>query len=410
MATPISPLPDLSQYNYDIGDTTQVVVKQNAINQEIEQLGQNINTTIASINDDVDFIEGAAQTLDAAQIVHAPNSGLPNEAGTAYAADVVTGDGDETPARLVNNSRLIIYSRDKERQQLEAASGGLCTIERTTNGQACHMFVLPKTRWEDLLPGQELGTGVHEAFLENGVEKSELLIGMYMAAEINGEMVSQPRTTGRRSIDWDESVAAAKSAGFELLGNWEWSAVAFWCMANGYQPTGNTDFGRSHSDTYQRGVYDDDSVSNEYTLLGSGPNEWNHNNAANGIADLVGNRWEWVRGFKMVDGRIFLAPDNDPSLTDSAWADSGYDLPGNADPWSSATQVGATQQVQRALIAPNGVTDPDGQLYANLSGEHFPLRGGNRFLAAGAGLGALSLGYGRDTSFSFIGLRLSRLV
>jgi len=62
MATPISPLPDLSQYNYDIGDTVDVVTKQNAINAEIEALGQRINATVASINTEVQAVEDVAQT------------------------------------------------------------------------------------------------------------------------------------------------------------------------------------------------------------------------------------------------------------------------------------------------------------------------------------------------------------
>lgn len=101
MATPITPIPDLSQYNYEIGDTVEVVTKQNALNAEFEALGQDINTTVASINDDVDFITTARNELDAAQIVHAPGSGLPNEAGTAYSSDVTTSATDTTAGRVL---------------------------------------------------------------------------------------------------------------------------------------------------------------------------------------------------------------------------------------------------------------------------------------------------------------------
>ncbi|CAH1044561.1 hypothetical protein [Halomonas sp. TD01] len=306
-------------------------------------------------------------------------------------------------------STFQIYVPDPLRRSVESASGGKCTVEYTANKQPCFMHVIPKLRWEDLMPGQELGTGTHEAFIENGVEKSELLVGMYMAAEINGEMVSQPRTTGRRSITWDQSVSAAQASGFELFGSWEWSAVALWCMANGFQPRGNTDFGKSHSHPHERGVYDADSVSNEYTLLGSGPNTWSHNNSPNGIADLVGNRWEWVRGFKMVDGRILLTPDNDPALAENAWVDTGWDMPSNRT-WSTVDSAGAPQSVKRALIVPNGVSDPDGYLYTNLSGERFPLRGGYRSTGAYAGLAALFLIIARSSSNAYLGLRLSRLV
>lgn len=331
----------------------------------------------------------------------------------AYADQAITDHtgtaDDQLPTTQQIRDTFDLHVPDPLRRSVEAATGGLCTVERTPNGQPSFMYVIPKIWWEDLLPGQELGTGVHEAFLESGAEKSELLIGMYMAAELNSEMVSQPRTTGRRSIDWDESVAAAENVGMNLIGNWEWSAIAMWCMANGFQPRGNTDYGRSHSHPHERGVYDSVSGGDEYTLLGSGPNTWNHNNAANGIADLVGNRWEWVWGFKMVDGRIFLAPDNDRGVAESNWVDTGWDMPGGGT-WASQDSTGAPQSVKRALIMPNGVADPDGKLWTNLSGERVPRRGGSRNAAGGAGLAALSLSDGRTYSGSDVGLRLSRLV
>jgi hypothetical protein len=83
MSTPISPVPDLSQYNYEIGDTTSVVLKQNAINAEIDTLVPKINTAITGINQDVDDVNAAAANLNVEQIVHAPGSGLLNAAGSA---------------------------------------------------------------------------------------------------------------------------------------------------------------------------------------------------------------------------------------------------------------------------------------------------------------------------------------
>lgn len=303
-----------------------------------------------------------------------------------------------------------IFKPDPERRAFEAATGGQCTIERTPNGQSSYMFVLPKTQWEDLLPDKELGEGTHEAFIEDGVEKSELLIGMHMASKVNGELVSQPGHAARRSIDWDTSVSEAQAVNMQLMSNWEWSMVAFWCMANGFQPRGNTDYGVSHSHPWERGVYDGDAGGgNEYTNTGSGPNTWNHNGAANGIADLVGNKWEWQRGFKLQDGRVFMVPDNDPDLSESAWVDTGWDMPSNGT-WADSDAADAPQSIKRALIAPNGVADPQGKLYTNLEGERYPMRGGSRYYRGSAGLGALRLNSPRTTSGSYRSLRLTRLV
>lgn len=310
------------------------------------------------------------------------------------------------------NANFDIHIKDKEREAFEAATGGACTIERTADGDAAHMFILPKMRWEDLVPSGELGTGVHEAFLENGVEKSELLIGMYQAASMTGSgdssarLTSQPGLVPRRSINWDASVSAAQAAGFGLMSNWEWSAIAFWCMASGFQPRGNTDLGQSHSHPHEQGL----NVEYDNTATGSGPNSWNHNNAQAGIADLVGNLWEWQWGLKLVDGRAFLAADNDKSLVESAWVDTGFDMPDAINPWSAMDSAGAPQSLQRALVVPNGVADPDGRYYVDLTGERFPFRGGHRSGGGGAGLGALNLSSERTSASYSIGLRLSRLV
>ncbi|WP_237673693.1 hypothetical protein [Vreelandella profundi] len=300
-----------------------------------------------------------------------------------------------------------IWIKDKEREAFEAATGGTCTIERTAGGQACHMFILPKLRWQDLVPGGQLGEGTHEAFIINGVEKSELLIGMYQSATLGSELVSQPGLVPKRSINWGDSRAQLQSAGFDMMGNWEWSAIAFWCMANGYQPHGNTDNGKSHSHRFEQGV----NVEYDNVRTGSGPNTWRHNSAANGIADLVGNLWEWQWGFKMVDGRIFLASDNDKSTPETAWTDTGWDMSSTGNFASSfdAENV-APIDVRRALIMPNGIADPGGTLYTALDGERLPYRGGYRNSGSDAGLGALYLYYVRTGSYTSVGVRPTRLV
>lgn len=91
MATPINPLPNLTQYNFDIGDIEEVVTKQNGVNAVLEQLGPQINATVTSINTDMAEIDSVKNDLNPAQIVHAPGSGLSNPAGTAYSRDTGTG-------------------------------------------------------------------------------------------------------------------------------------------------------------------------------------------------------------------------------------------------------------------------------------------------------------------------------
>lgn len=352
--------------------------------QQVEQIAQSVGSTAGSIEQIAQQVSG-----DATQ-------------ASESASDAVAAK--EAAEQALGGFDILIV--DVERRQFEAATGGACTIERNTAGEPCHMFILPRMLWEDLVPSGELGTGTHEAFLVDGAEKSELLIGMYLASRGGGSsLVSQPKFNPRRSINWDNSRAEAQAAGFDIMSNWEWSAVAFWCMANGFQPRGNTSAGRSHSHPHERGL----PVAQNSTETGTGPNTWRHNGAPNGIADLVGNVWEWQWGFKALDGRIFMAPDNDKSLVESAWADTDWDMP-SGRVWSSMDNEGASQEVMRALIAPNGVADPDGRLYTNLEGERFPNRGGSRNNAGHAGLGALTLGNERTVANSTRGLRFSRLV
>ncbi len=371
-----------------------------------------------------DAVEQAG--LDAASVA-ADRSAVESSA-TQVAADAASAVAAKAAAEAARDQAVAIadpeeaieaafdiWIKDKEREQFEAATGGACTIERTAEGDAAHMFIIPKLKWEELVPSGELGTGVHEAFLENGVEKSELLIGMYQAASMTGSgasstrLTSQPGLVPRRSINWDASVSAAQAAGLTLMSNWEWSAIAFWCMANGFQPRGNTSNGKSHSHPHEQGR----NVEFDNTETGSGPVAWRHNQAAQGIADLVGNVWEWQWGFKMVDGRIFLAPDNDKSLVESAWVDTEWDMPSaSSSNWANfySAENEAPLDVRRALIMPNGVADPDGSVWTNLEGERFPSRGGSRYHGGNAGLGALSLGNERTLAYISRGLRFSRLV
>ncbi|MBM1145645.1 hypothetical protein GN155_017815 [Alcanivorax sp. ZXX171] len=312
-------------------------------------------------------------------------------------------------------SSIDILIPDQHRRAVEAATGGLCTVERTPNGQPCYMHVLSKTRAEDLAPGGELGTGMHEAFVVNGQERSTLLIGMFLAAEVNGELVSQPGREARTRQNFDTQMAAAQAlgAGWHQMTIWEWAFVSLWCMANGFEPRGNTNYGRSHSHPFEVAARTDGLAPGDsglgYTYTGYGPNTWRHNAAPNGIADLVGNVWERLNLMKIVDGRVMLAPDNDPSLSEADWTDTGWDMPGNGT-WAASDNAGASDALKRALVVPNGTLDPGGYLYTNLTGERLPIRGGGRIYGGSAGLGALSLHYERGGAHSNFGLRLARLV
>jgi len=335
-----------------------------------------------------------------------------SDAGTAAAADVITSPEDTTSGRVLTvGASPTILSVDPLRKAVESESGGRQTVIYTAKGEPCIMYVLPRFNMEDI-PGWTAGTGTHPAFMFNGVAATEIFIGVHEASELNGEAVSQAGRVPWVGINYDNARAAcqANGAGWDLMSIWDWAAVALWCMANGFEPRGNTNHGRHHDSKWETGVRQDgatyapgDSSGIGNILTGSGPNTWRHDNSPAGISDLVGNVWEWLYGMKILDGVVQLAPDSG-DYTEAQYTNTGFTLP-SARTWSTIDATGAPDSLKQALIVPNGVADPTGYQYINLTGERLPFRGGARDTAGTAGLAAVNLSYGRTIAYSALGFR-----
>jgi hypothetical protein len=334
---------------------------------------------------------------------------------------------------------MMVFSPDSLRQQVEAATGGHQTVLYNDKGYPGYYYVLPKFRYEDLGYDSELGTGVCTAFLKGGVEKSEVFIGAYPAVIKDGRALPLPGFDPTASIDWDDAKAAceANGPGFHMMTAHEWAAVSLWCMANGFEPRGNTQYGRAYDATHevgrrQDGIAPGTASGTARTLAGSGPASWRHNGEFNGIADLVGNAWEWQHLMKLVDGRILTTPDNDYDLAEGSWTEQdayldssgasgsgevvlSHEVANSGDGGTSSASVTwasmttsvsyvSNQLLKRLLIEPVGIL-PAGTIYARNYGERFPYRGGAWSNTSDCGLGAVNVSHERSNTYTSVVVR-----
>ncbi len=359
------------------------------------------------------------------------------EADRAAAAANATAEAGAGSLMRVGGAAIL----DSERYSLERATGGSQTIIRDSAGNANAMFVLPRFSYADLGMTADMGTGDVTAFdFGSGSIKSEIFIGAYLAS--GSGAVSAPRQDPRASLDHTAARAAcaAKGAGWHLMTAHEWAAIALWCMANGYEPIGNTNWGRSHAKTWMVGDRADnrapgDASGTGRTQTGSMGVEATHNKSLAGIADLVGNIWEWQDGFLLQDGRFKLSSHNAQVEASWTFADAFLDasIPtggsvilsnavnnrlgaigenGNAGnsanvDWRSMTKSGgyvSNQALRRLLIEPATIL-PQGRLYMRNFGERLPARGGVWDNGASAGLAAVGLHCSRAFTHTTFGFR-----
>ena len=350
-----------------------------------------------------------------------------------------------------------ISSADALRQSVEAATGGLNTVVYDNNGNPSIMVVVPKFNLQDI--DASLGTGTHPAFIVGGVEKSEILIAKYPASIFDSRAQSIPGQDPATGVDWDEAdgYCTAKGAGWHMMTNAEWAACALLAWKQGFEPRGNTDWGRDYARTDETAVRPDGgdpgaASGTGRTRAGGGPVSWYHDNSPRGVADLVGNVWEWVRGLRLDDGEIQIIADNDAADSavshaagSSAWRgmleDGSLVAPGTASTlkWDATGAAGTGDPVlatsvtsqsdgsnsaseqYKNLTAP-GLTPPAplkalalyphasttmdrGRFYMRNLDERMPLRGGRWASGADAGVLALFCNMPRSVAGSGFGFR-----
>ena len=291
------------------------------------------------------------------------------------------------------------------------------------------MYRITKKKNSELFPGGR--DKVHPAFIINGKEYDEIYISVYENCEINGKPYSLPMQKPWTNITNNEAARAcfSKGDGWHLMTRMEWGLVAGICGMSGILPHGNTDYGKYHADENEKGV-----PSGDYgvTLTGSGPETWTHNHKKDGIHDLCGNVLEMVRGFRIKNGVLQAAKDNDAAMDidltceGDDWFDvvddegkpiyvhvedgeitfttdkdftQGY----GGDCWGNVI-IRCKSQQMRELGLWNG--EKNAYLYVDSTdGEYLPVCGGRWNYTSGAGVFYVHLPYSRTGSYSALGFR-----
>lgn len=315
-------------------------------------------------------------------------------------------------------------------------------------GKPSTMVAIPKFYLDEVIDGAS--HTVHPAFIINGVEQDVIYISKYQNVVENGRAYSLPMKNPQTNVTFDQAYnyCKAKGAGWHLMTNAEWAAIALWCKKNSTMPKGNNNYGKDISETLTKAIpatKGSDGKTNK-VLTGSGNADWYHDGTYAGIADLNGNVWEWVSGLCLVNGEIQIFADNDAadwnnsiSADSSAWkaimSDGTLVTPNAADTlkydWASSKitlskTITTQEDAQKATMFENlglasGVTAPpllkvlglypdstgyvDDYMYINNVDERLSLRGGYWDNGALSGVFALSLAGPRPFAGSFVGFR-----
>lgn len=281
------------------------------------------------------------------------------------------------------------------------------------NGNYNTMVSIPCFTFDDIDMADLLGTGVHPAFLRQDASIiPEIWVGAYVASNKSNKAVVQCGADPWNTINFDDAKAkcAEMGAGWHMMTAMEWSAVSLWCLANGFQPGGNTEYGRNHAKKWQAckrmdGKVPNDRIGTPRGLCGTGPDSWRHDGTPFGISDLVGNVWEWIDGFKLVDNKFHVSSYSGQAEAD--WTATNISITsGSGGKWKDSTLSSTNKTLKQALVENINATKPiEGGMWYNATGERLPFRGGYWDGGSNCGLAALYLNNERSSRGSSIGFR-----
>ena len=149
-------------------------------------------------------------------------------------------------------------------------------------------------------------------------------ISKYLNIVQNGRAYSLPGVDPAANMNFDQarSYCEAKGDGWHCMTRMEWGLLMRICEMQGFIPLGNNNYGKHSSEQFYKAIptFIDTGAGGKTgrTATGTGPLTWYHDNSPSGIADPVGDVWEWAGGVRTVYGELQVMANNNGADADNS--------------------------------------------------------------------------------------------